>query len=63
MRSALSQVSSPLLQLYLCLPTLVISIFRPRKVFSSNKTIKETFTAVITLQLWSIVTSCLSTSP
>ena len=50
----------PLIQLYLYLPTLVLSIFRPGKVFSSSKSIKETFTGVKTLQLWSIITSCLS---
>ena len=50
----------PLIQLYLYLPTLVISIFRPSKVFSTNKTIKDTFTNVKTLQIWSIITSCLS---
>ena len=50
----------PLIQLYLYLPTLVVSILRPGKFFSTSKSIKETFTNVKTLQLWSIITSCLS---
>ena len=50
----------PLFQLYLYLPILVVSIFRPGKVVNTSKSIKETFTDVKTLQLWSIITSCLS---
>ena len=53
----------PILQLYLFLPTLIMSLSQTENsAFNTDQSVGEWFTNVSNLQLWSILTSCFSLS-
>ena len=51
----------PILQLYLYLPTLILS-FTENNAFNTNQSVHDWFNNIAALQFWSILTSCISLS-